>query len=365
MSNFWTLRQKTLTNQPTHLFNRSHDRLFMNRPSFIPSFSLRMRNIISNTSLATGKIHMRSCFNCPPWQSYNIKTLNIFSSFNKNNTSDLIYHQLFSFHREEYADYIEIYTDGSKAVNGVGCSYVCGNVTSSYSLSALCLSFTAEIIAIKQALLYINTQRNKKYIIYTDLTRCFINPNTSNSLIYTIVNTHKQLSQNGYSILFCWVPGHAGIHGNELADMAAKRALNPLNHDIPNTDMILEVKRLCLLKLQALWIDQTNNKLHSIKKTVITWPCLHRRRLDVLMTRLRIGHSRLTHRHLLFGEDTPECCYCHCPLTIHHILTSCAFTHLYIKFFKMTSPSLETILGESPHPAIFSFLKTIGIFHHI
>ncbi|GFV37199.1 hypothetical protein TNCV_1721211 [Trichonephila clavipes] len=31
------------------------------------------------------------------------------------------------------------------------------------------------------------------------------------------------------------------------------------------------------------------------------------RRTDVKLTRLRIGHTRFTHRHLLLGEDAPEC----------------------------------------------------------
>ncbi|GFW78901.1 uncharacterized protein TNCV_2059221 [Trichonephila clavipes] len=34
------------------------------------------------------------------------------------------------------------------------------------------------------------------------------------------------------------------------------------------------------------------------------------RRTDVKLTRLRIGHTRFTHRHLLLGEDAPECPSC-------------------------------------------------------
>ncbi|GFU13055.1 hypothetical protein TNCV_2128831 [Trichonephila clavipes] len=34
------------------------------------------------------------------------------------------------------------------------------------------------------------------------------------------------------------------------------------------------------------------------------------RRTDVKLTRLRIGHTRFTHRHLLLGEDAPECSSC-------------------------------------------------------
>ena len=50
------------------------------------------------------------------------------------------------------------------------------------------------------------------------------------------------------------------------------------------------------------------------------------RREDVILTRLRIGHSRLTHKHYLLGEDFPECIPCDCRLTIKHVLIECIDT---------------------------------------
>ena len=44
------------------------------------------------------------------------------------------------------------------------------------------------------------------------------------------------------------------------------------------------------------------------------------------LTRLRIGHSRLTHKHYLLGEDFPECIPCDCRLTIKHVLIECINT---------------------------------------
>jgi len=43
----------------------------------------------------------------------------------------------------------------------------------------------------------------------------------------------------------------------------------------------------------------------------------------VLLNRLRIGHTRLTHSYLLSGDDLPECGTCQCPLTVKHILVEC------------------------------------------
>ena len=46
------------------------------------------------------------------------------------------------------------------------------------------------------------------------------------------------------------------------------------------------------------------------------------RRDTVLLNRLRIGHTRLTHSFLLSGDLT-ECGICQCPLTVKHILVEC------------------------------------------
>ena len=50
--------------------------------------------------------------------------------------------------------------------------------------------------------------------------------------------------------------------------------------------------------------------------------CLSRRD-TVLLNRLRIAHTRLTHSYLLSGDDLPECGTCQCPLTVKHILVEC------------------------------------------
>ena len=71
---------------------------------------------------------------------------------------------------------------------------------------------------------------------------------------------------------------------------------------------------------------RNGNKLHAIKPTVGTEnkqkTCLSRHD-SILLNRLRICHTRLTHSYLLSGDDITECGTCQCPLTVMHILMEC------------------------------------------
>jgi hypothetical protein len=82
----------------------------------------------------------------------------------------------------------------------------------------------------------------------------------SNPLIFKAFNLYNDLIQSGYSILFCWVPSHVGIEGNELADKAAKSANNYLELDLPYCDAKKNISYIFCTK---------NGKMHGTK-TYIT-----------------------------------------------------------------------------------------------
>ena len=57
---------------------------------------------------------------------------------------------------------------------------------------------------------------------------------------------------------------------------------------------------------------------------------------SVLLNRLRIGHSRLT--HLLYGDGPPTCQSCGIPLTVKHILVECSnLQAIREKYFTVSS----------------------------
>ncbi|GFV49816.1 RNase H domain-containing protein [Trichonephila clavipes] len=53
---------------------------------------------------------------------------------------------------------------------------------------------------------------------------------------------------------------------------------------------------------QESWNLKINNKLHCVKPVIAALLVMPMRRTDVKFTRLRIGHTRFTHRHLLLAR---------------------------------------------------------------
>jgi kelch-like protein 2/3 len=131
--------------------------------------------------------------------------------------------------------------------------------------------------------------------------------------------------------VFCWIPSHVCIQGNTKADSAAKQALLlPItDFKIPYTDLKASIAKYVKHLWQIDWDGNVNNKLHLINPVVSkTQNVILKRRDEVVITRCRIGHSRITHSFLLQREDPPECFFCQCPLTVKHILTECGDTIL-------------------------------------
>ncbi|GBN40501.1 hypothetical protein AVEN_275207-1 [Araneus ventricosus] len=125
-----------------------------------------------------------------------------------------------------------------------------------------------------------------------------------------ILGLLQTLQHRGFCILFCWIPSHVGIAGNEQADHSAKTAASLLHREIPYCDVKKSVARRIFSLWQETWDLQVRNKLHYIKPFIGLWPVLPTRGADVTLTRLRIGHTRVTHKYLLFGERTPMCPTC-------------------------------------------------------
>ena len=166
-------------------------------------------------------------------------------------------------------------------------------------------------------------------------------------------------------MVFAWIPSHTGIKGNEKADKLAKEALKleVTKIQIPYTDLKSKINIYIRRKWQMSWDLNPVNKLYqhqSVIKPHNTIP-LTKRRDDIVLTRVRIGHSHLTHSYLLAAEELPRCVSCDCVLSVKHILIECVeFSHIRTNFYDV--PDLKTLFCDVSHSRIVDFLKEINLF---
>ena len=148
----------------------------------------------------------------------------------KDGTVASIYQQIFMEMRVGYRDYIPVYTDGSRDGNAVACATVFpSNTVISMRLPDSASVFTAEVWAIIKALEQIKDSIASKYIVFTDSLSCLQalhHMKLEHPLIGMVIRKCVFLNFAKQDIVFCWVPSHNGITGNEKADFAAKSALD-------------------------------------------------------------------------------------------------------------------------------------------
>ncbi|GBN62776.1 putative RNA-directed DNA polymerase from transposon X-element [Araneus ventricosus] len=362
---------KILTNPNHPYFNYKQSRFLQRlqdaRTSVVPSFFTRAAGFLHDLNLDTAQLLPNPVILLTPWIPHGLKFLNPFENYDKTNTASDIYLQLFAHHRELYHHFIPVFTDGSKTTTQTSFACVFINSTLSFQLHPSCSIFTAEIRAILHSLSEISNYPADNYIIYSDslsvLQALSSLHRHSHPLAFSILDLHDRLVCKGFSILLCWVPSHVGISGNEIADIAAKNASAVLDNTTPLQDFKRYINLALHSRWENHWNSQSMNKLRSIKPVVETWPTLTNRKADTIVTRLRVGHTRYTHRHLLMGEQAPMCAQCNCIMSVLHILSECPnFNSLRLRYFQSSAISLTDLLGKTPHVHLLPFLKSIGFY---
>ncbi|GFS52510.1 putative RNA-directed DNA polymerase from transposon X-element [Trichonephila clavipes] len=213
------------------------NRLYEARSFNIKPFSERAKAVLNDADLNNINIQENNILAFPPWDIPIFNYSNPFSGYHKAGTADVIYQQLFSFHRKS---------------------------------------------------LHFLTKRRHPTVI-------------------EILLLLRKLERKGFDIIFSLVPGHVGILGNEQADTAARSMSDHMQRPVCYQDLKAFTQNYIHRVWQETWDQQILNKLHSIHPSTSHWAALRVRRHDVRLTRLRIGHTRFTHRHLLLGENAPEC----------------------------------------------------------
>lgn len=351
---------------PRELFERSKSD---------PPFGTRTLGLIEKANLNINKIASQPEKIPPPWEEPNITFDLSLTSLKRENTNELVFRQEFAQMQAKYASKFEAYTDGSKSNEKVASSTYYPahpNCPDTIRLMDDSSVFNAELEGILSAIKYIKKEKIYKSVIYTDSlsaiqaiqSKIFKNPN-----IVHIFNLLRKLPPKAH-ITFAWVPSHVGIPGNEKADELAKATLNePITEDrqIVWSDLKSKVNMYLHKSWQTSWDEEINNKLHEILPDLtenLNVQGRLTRKEETVLSRLRIGHTWITHAYLLNGEEMPFCVACDSPLTVKHILVEC-FDFLPTKLKYHNETDLHTLFRKVKTANIMNFLKEIGLYGKI
>ena len=320
---------------PTHptypyVFSQGILALFARRAERSVPFCIRMRDLFKKCSLPLRDVRRASIASSPPWEQVRPQIDISLADTRKGDVPPYEARFRTMQHISSYEGYAAVYTDGSKTSEGVGCAFVAGRDTRSFSLPVGASVFSAELLAIDKALCFIEVCDETSHLILTDSLSSLLalrSFNPSDPLLQDILTRLTSLNHAGKSIQFCWIPSHVGVTGNEFADAAARRAAcAPCTRrlPLPARDFCPAVNVFVYSQWQREWEAQPS-KLKELKPTLKPWRSSARRNRqeEVILCRLRIGHTYATHGHILRGEEKPLCPRCFVPLTVAHVLLSC------------------------------------------
>ena len=168
---------------------------------------------------------------------------------------------------------VKVYTDGSKLNGRVGARFYAeypNNFPKQafFHLGIYSTVFQAEVLAISEVAknLLLEKMLNQSIVVLVDsqaaikaLIKCTV---TSITVLNCIRNLNQLGKQNHVSI--SWIPGHSGVHGNEVADYVAKSGSKSKIHGpklfitVPYASCVNTVKDWSTVRWKSMWNKRKN-----------------------------------------------------------------------------------------------------------
>lgn len=343
------------------------------KPNSTPAAIIHLRKLdqTTKTLFKSPVSHTPEVEPLPPWKDFHIPTkyfpLKKKEALNSTRTAQIF----LSLTSLQDPNHLAIYTDGSvcESSKTSTCAFYVPQhgEKKAWFLQKPTISFVAELYGIRQALYYLNEQEIPSVTIYTDsksAVQAISNFKWEASpAVPEIINQIINLNSSGTQVTLMWIPSHAGIPGNEIADQLAtefhkngKRTWeNTIQNKIDINQTINHVKskynNITFKKLKT----QTNNMAVTQRNEtgILPWHINKKRNIQTAMLRLHSGHNKLNHFMSRLDPEIPDECPHGCPEQedATHILLYCqeyseARDRLERKLFPLNIPfDVPTLLG--------------------
>ena len=288
---------------------------------------------------------------------------------------------------------IQVWTDGSVpslfGPGGAGVYATCSKCNTSHSLSfssgPIASSFTAETFALKQGLAWCTSHlMNCKFqsvLFLTDSQSALSILSSAPTYLlpeslWNVWSLASSLSNNT-TLSFQWVPGHAGLPGNEKADLLAKTGASLPIDAIPSP--LLPVIAKVRYSQYRNWRRHiSHSHLNFQVPEVSSEELLLSRSIRCELSRLRChGHSLLlsSYLHRISRKENSDCSACGHPLQdLNHLLFDCPASEPLRKSIFGSSLSIldlwsrpwgvARLLGLRGVPPRPHLSEGVGLYHH-
>ncbi|KAL4104307.1 hypothetical protein QTP88_019608 [Uroleucon formosanum] len=360
-------------NNSTILFlNKNRfSKIYEHNPKLRRPLGLRLQQEMMEINIVANEICQRENCQIPTWKQPNYRVDTSLSVHSKKETSNIIYNNLFNELIHSYSTSTQIYTDASKTEMGIGLAIVHLNETKQFKLNIYNSIYTAECLALYKGVQLALQIQDTKIDLCSDSLSALANLQSiilSEPLAILISNL---LSKSSKDIQFVWIPGHCNIKGNEKADEAARNAIMSPNSELIPFSSLVDIKRninkYCVEWWNSKWHNTSENKLREIKHSVELWPKYTdlNRKNEVILNRLRIGHTKFTHGHLMAKTDPPLCSTCNLNYSIEHIIIHCPNFNAARRDFNIPDNLYDAIGPFSNWRNIILYLKEIELYNSI
>ena len=376
-----------------HEFDRTTRDLYVPRPNGrggmtrppAPPIGLKVEEAMTSAEINAELVCPLMTPNFPPGtHDYDPKRHDLIEGVSKCMISGQEAQARFNEFREAQGSHDEVYTDGSKMNEKVGAAAVINRHFQNGETTCRRLSkrlpdnstiFAAEATAISLALNYYQHMGpvHHDVVVYSDSMSCLQaieGEDTENPFICHIMNLLWSLSDKGTRVRFCWVPSHCGIDGNERVDQLAKETLDQDIDPLANvhyTDMKPLINSYIQKLVQTKWDVAVHGRDLYLVKPTLGPPKKFQyltRAEEVVITQLRIGHTKATKSHILSRGPPTGCHHCGETLTIDHMLLECALLQECRDEY-YTVDSLNALFETIPETCIVEFLREAGFFYLI
>lgn len=305
-----------------------------------------IHDILKDTPIHVGQ--MLEIFSLDTWVSH----LNIAGVINFNIPSIIkpkryykindITNKCNEFIKKDFYHFYKIYTDGSKDKNNIAAAFFDPQNKNfmKFKITYNCCIMFAELIAIAEAISYLESIENDRCVIFSDSKSALQHLARITSTVrclpiaYNIISSILSMKARGKNIILQWIPSHANIAGNDEADKLAKEALSEgvTVYYLPFFTDCIYIMRFKIYEIWKEYFDKRSVEKGIWYKTIQCQPlavpwisnCSMSRNEIVVAFRLRSGHLPLNKFMFLMGKSqSPNCVDCGMVEDAQHVLMEC------------------------------------------